>query len=191
MSFSISERDSICSIPRRPSSVASPPPEAPKPSLFQKRRGSLHSGSPPRPTPGLVVPSAWPSSPAHGTSVLLGGLRWFNRPPRERREDALPGRPPCSLSRCVCTDFPRCRLIGGGLFNSHECVRPSPLSHFLLEKAHRPLRTGTPRRDVHLSLDSGPFMLPHIPPNLCTVLAFANSATISAALCIICRKFRV
>lgn len=75
--------------------------------------------------------------------------------------------------------------------NSHECVRPSPLSHFLLEKAHRPLRTGTPWRDVHLSLDSGPFMLPHIPPNLCTVLAFANSATISAALCIICRKFRV
>lgn len=129
MSFSISERDSICSIPRRPSSVASPPPEAPKPSLFRKRRGSLHSGSPPRPTPGLVVPSAWPSSPAHGTSVLLGGLRWFNRPPRERREDVLLGRPPCSLSRCVCTDFPRCRLIGGGLtLTSVSGLLHSPIS---------------------------------------------------------------
>lgn len=115
----------MCSIPRCPSSVASPTSETPKPSLFRKCCGSRPSGAPPRPAPGPVVPSAWPSSSAHGTGVQLDGVRWFNRPPQERQEDTLLRMPPCSLSRCVRTDFPCCRLISGGLFNSHECVGPS------------------------------------------------------------------
>lgn len=70
---------------------------------------------------------------------------------------------------------------------SRVCQALSTPSRFPLEGARRPSLTC---RDSQAGR-AGPVTLLHVPPHLCTVLAFADGATVSAALCVSCGKSRV